>query len=112
MISQIAEDLAKIECGDEKRSRDEIEKQIERAVLHLQLPTAWPLQLDNSGERLDRPLAFILVRHGATDWSVTGQHTGRTDLPLSTNGCCEAIIVRSILKGNLIVISLLKMKIS
>jgi broad specificity phosphatase PhoE len=35
------------------------------------------------------------VRHGATAWSTSGRHTGKTDLPLSSDGETEARALRS-----------------
>jgi broad specificity phosphatase PhoE len=40
-----------------------------------------------------------LARHGDTAWSVSGQHTGRTDLPLTENGELNARRLGERLKG-------------
>jgi probable phosphoglycerate mutase len=41
-----------------------------------------------------------LVRHGETDWSRRGQHTGRTDVPLTDAGRAEARSVARKLAGH------------
>lgn len=39
-----------------------------------------------------------IVRHGETEWSKSGQHTGRTDLPLTAEGERSALALRPALE--------------
>ncbi|HKQ71398.1 MAG TPA: histidine phosphatase family protein [Polyangiaceae bacterium] len=42
---------------------------------------------------------LYLVRHGQTEWSRSGRHTGRTDLPLDEHGEKQAIGLKNALAG-------------
>lgn len=42
---------------------------------------------------------IYLVRHGQTEWSLSGQHTGRTDMPLTAAGEAAARTLAGRLQG-------------
>jgi broad specificity phosphatase PhoE len=47
----------------------------------------------------DRPQEIWLIRHGETEWSRSGRHTGRTDLPLTPTGRRQAAALGRHLAG-------------
>ena len=45
------------------------------------------------------PLKIYFIRHGETAWSLTGQHTGNSDIPLTPNGEAMASKLATSLQG-------------
>ena len=63
----------------------------------LPMPTGASCLWPGGGEGVT-PIIY-LVRHGETAWSISGQHTGRTDLPLTARGERNAARLGERLKG-------------
>ena len=53
--------------------------------------------MNDRSSAVDQSLRLHLVRHGETEWSLSGQHTGRTDAVLTAHGEAQARALQPIL---------------
>ena len=51
-------------------------------------------------------MRVFVIRHGETAWSLSGRHTGTTDIPLTGNGRREAERLRPVLAGEAFALTL------
>jgi broad specificity phosphatase PhoE len=65
----------------------------------LQTETPGPSQHASGSNNPATKVGLWLVRHGETEWSASGQHTGRTDLPLIAAGKERAKEIGRLLNG-------------
>lgn len=55
--------------------------------------------MGETGGGTHQPERIVLVRHGQTEWSADGRHTGWTDIPLTDEGRRQAALVGTRLRG-------------
>src|SRR5271154_2924655 len=63
------------------------------------LPRVSVRRRPTTSDPLEAKMNVFAVRHGETAWSLSGQHTGSTDIPLTEHGERNALRIRERLAG-------------